>query len=184
MAIESNMLPLGTTAPDFVLPDSVSGKRLSLSLLRSEKATLVMFICNHCPYVKHVNRALVQLANDYSFLGVSVIAISSNDVNNYPQDSPENMKITAEKEKYPFPYLFDETQDVAKAYQAACTPDFYLFDGEMKLAYRGQMDDSRPSNMKPVTGKDLRKAIDLVLAGEKVPEPHFPSIGCGIKWKY
>lgn len=177
------MLPLGTKAPDFTLPDTVSGLELSLEKLKSDRATLIMFICNHCPYVKHVNHGLVELANDYIPKGLAFIAISSNDVINYPQDAPDLMKIVAEKEKYPFPYLYDETQNIAKAYQAACTPDFFLFDGDMKLFYRGQMDDSRPSNGKPVTGKDLRKAIDLVLQGGAVPEKQFPSIGCGIKWK-
>ena len=183
MAIESNMLPLGTRAPEFTLLDTVSGENMSLRDLKSEKATLVMFICNHCPYVIHVNKGLVQLANDYLTKGVSLIAISSNDVANYPQDSPDKMKLVAAKEGYPFPYLYDETQEVAKNYMAACTPDFFLFDGELKLKYRGQMDDSRPSNGLPVTGEDLRKAIDQILAGEKVSEIQIPSIGCGIKWK-
>jgi len=183
MAIESNMLPIGTPAPDFVLPDTVSGKEMKLSELKSKKASLIMFLCNHCPYVKHVNAGLVQLARDYIPREVSFIAISSNDVVNYPQDSPGKMKKVAEEEGYPFPYLYDETQEVARAYQAACTPDFFLFDGEMKLVYRGQMDDSRPSNGKPVTGRDLRKAIDLVLSGQKVPGLQVPSIGCSIKWK-
>lgn len=183
MAIESNMLQLGTKAPEFSLPDTVSGNIKTLSDLRSDKASLVMFICNHCPYVKHVNEGLVQMARDYIPKGVSFIAISSNDVENYPQDSPDRMKIVAQREGYPFPYLYDESQEVAKAYLAACTPDFFLFNGNMELVYRGQMDDSRPSNEKPVTGKDLREAIDLTLAGEKVPEKQIPSIGCGIKWK-
>ena len=183
MAIESNMLPLGTQAPDFVLPDTVSGENKSLKGLKSDKATLIMFLCNHCPYVKHVNAGLVNLANDYIPKGVSFVGISSNDVENYPQDSPELMKIVAEKEGYQFPYLYDETQEVAKAYQAACTPDFFLFDGEMKLVYRGQMDESRPSNGKPVNGKDLRAALDQVLAGQNVTGMQIPSIGCGIKWK-
>ncbi len=183
MAIESNMLQIGTKAPKFTLPDTISGKNLNLDQLQSTQATLVMFLCNHCPYVKHVNEGLVKLANDYIDKGVSFIAISSNDVKNYPQDAPDKMKKVAELEKYPFPYLYDESQDVAKAYKAACTPDFFLFDGEMKLVYRGQMDDSRPSNEKPVTGSDLRKAIDLVLDGKDVTEKQIPSIGCGIKWK-
>ena len=177
------MLPLGTKAPDFKLPDTVSGKNLTLDELKSDKATLIMFICNHCPYVVHVNKAIVKLANDYLDHGVKCIAISSNDVVNYPQDSPEKMKMVAEKEGYPFPYLYDESQDVAKAYMAACTPDFFLFDENMKLVYRGQMDDSRPSNGKPVTGRDLRAAIDSILEGGKVQEKQIPSIGCGIKWK-
>ena len=183
MAIESNMLALGTSAPDFTLPDTISGRMHSLYDLKSEKATLVVFICNHCPYVKHINRGLVKLADDYAEMGVSFIAISSNDVVNYPQDAPEKMKEVAVQEAYNFPYLYDESQDVAKAYMAACTPDFFLFDGGLKLVYRGQMDDSRPSNGKPVTGKDLRVAINLVLEGKPVPELQIPSIGCGIKWK-
>ena len=183
MAKESNMLALGTLAPDFELPDTVSGRNYKFRDLASGKATLIMFICNHCPYVKHVNKGLVDLARDYIPKGVSFIAVSSNDVENYPQDSPDKMKIVAQEEGYPFPYLYDETQEVARAYNAACTPDFYLFDGDMKLVYRGQMDDSRPSNGKPVTGRDLRNAIDLVLAGKEVPEKQIPSIGCGIKWK-
>ena len=177
------MLPLGVSAPSFNLPDTVSDKLVSLDDLKSEKATLVMFLCNHCPYVKHVNKGLVDLANDYMKKGVSFIAISSNDVVNYPQDAPHLMKETAIKEGYPFPYLYDETQAVAKAYKAACTPDFFLFDGNMRLVYRGQMDDSRPSNGKPVTGSSLRESIDLVLSNKPVPEEQIPSIGCGIKWK-
>jgi peroxiredoxin len=183
MAIESKMLPLGTKAPDFALPDTKTDAIMSLSDLASNKANLIMFICNHCPYVIHVNDELVQLANEYLKRGVALIAISSNDVINYPQDSPENMKTIAEKEGYPFPYLYDESQEVAKAYHATCTPDFFLFDGNMKLVYRGQMDDSRPSNGKPVTGRDLRNAIDIVLSGGVVPDEQMPSIGCGIKWK-
>ena len=162
--------------------NSMIGERPT-QLVESGKVNLIMIICNHCPYVKHVNRGLVKLANDYMDRGVSFIAISSNDVINYPQDSPEKMKIVALEEGYPFPYLYDESQDVAKAYMAACTPDFFLFDGNLDLVYRGQMDDSRPSNGKPVTGKDLRVAIDTVLKSEKVPEFQIPSIGCGIKWK-
>ena len=183
MAIESNMLPLGTKAPDFSLPDTKTDAILSLSDLASNKANLIMFICNHCPYVIHVNKELVRLADDYMKKGVLFIAISSNDVINYPQDSPDNMAKVAQKEGYPFPYLYDESQSVAKAYHATCTPDFFLFDGNMKLVYRGQMDDSRPSNGKPVTGRDLRNAIDIVLSGGVVPDEQMPSIGCGIKWK-
>ena len=184
MAIESNMLQLGTSAPDFVLPDTISGSNMSLANLASDKATLIMFICNHCPYVLHINKALVQLAHDYIEKGVSFIAISSNDVVNYPQDAPEKMRVVAEKEGYPFPYLYDESQEIAKAYMAACTPDLFLFNTEMKLVYRGQLDDSRPSNGKPVTGKSMRDALDIVLNKGKVPEEQIPSIGCGIKWKY
>ena len=179
----SNMLPLGTPAPDFTLLDTVSGKTVSLDKLKSDKATVIMFICNHCPFVKHVDEAIVSLAKDYQAKGVSVIAISSNDVENYPQDSPELMKEEAEKVGYTFPYLYDETQEVAKAYDAACTPDFYVFDKDSKCAYRGQLDDSRPGNDKPVTGKDLRAALDEILEGKEVSAPQIPSLGCNIKWK-
>lgn len=179
----SNMLPLGTPAPDFTLLDTVSGKTVSLDELKSDKATVIMFICNHCPFVKHVDEAIVSLTKDYQAKGVSVIAISSNDVENYPQDSPELMKEEAEKVGYTFPYLYDETQEVAKAYDAACTPDFYVFDKDLKCAYRGQLDDSRPGNDKPVTGKDLRAALDEILEGKEVSAPQIPSLGCNIKWK-
>ena len=179
----SNMLPLGTPAPDFKLPDTISGKSLSLAELKSDKATVIMFICNHCPFVKHVDEGIVSLAKDYQAKGVSFIAISSNDVENYPQDSPELMKEEAEKVGYTFPYLYDETQQVAKAYDAACTPDFYVFDADLKCAYRGQLDDSRPGNGKPVTGKDLRAALDEILEGKPVSAPQIPSLGCNIKWK-
>ncbi|PWL30239.1 thioredoxin family protein [uncultured Roseivirga sp.] len=179
----SNMLPLGTKAPNFTLPDTISGKTVSLDKLKSDKATVIMFICNHCPFVKHVDEAIVSLAKDYQARGVSFIAISSNDVENYPQDSPELMKEEAEKVGYTFPYLYDETQEVAKAYDAACTPDFYVFDKDLKCAYRGQLDDSRPGNDKPVTGKDLRAALDEILEGKEVSAPQIPSLGCNIKWK-
>ncbi len=179
----STMMPLGTIAPDFKLQDTVSDEVLSLSALKGEQATLIMFICNHCPYVLHVNDELVRIAKSYQAKGVSFVAISSNDVVNYPQDSPELMKIQAEKVGYTFPYLYDETQVVAKAYDAVCTPDFFLFDQDLKCVYRGQLDDSRPNNDVPVTGKDLRTALDTVLAGEKVNENQIPSIGCNIKWK-
>lgn len=180
---ESNMLPLGTKAPSFTLYDTVSGTEKSWDELKSDKATLLMFICNHCPYVIHVNPEIVHLAREYQQLGVSIIAISSNDVERYPADSPEKMKEVATKESYTFPYLYDETQEVAKAYDAACTPDFYVFDGDEKLVYRGRLDDSRPNNDIPLTGKDLRRAIDAVLQGKEVPEKQYPSAGCGIKWK-
>ena len=179
----SNMIPLGTTAPDFSLQDAVSGKTCKLAELKSDKATVIMFICNHCPFVKHVNSGLVALANDYIDKGIAFIAINSNDVVNYPDDHPDKMKETAEEHGYAFPYLFDETQEVAQAYDAACTPDFYIFDGDLKLAYRGQLDDSRPSNDKPVTGKDMRAALDNLLAGAPVDPAQRPSIGCNIKWK-
>lgn len=179
----SNMLPLGTKAPAFSLPDTISGKTLNLSQLQSEKATVIMFLCNHCPYVKYVQEQLVTLANDYIPRGVAFIAISSNDVVNYPDDAPEKMKETAKKARYPFPYLFDETQDVARAYKAACTPDFYLFDKEMKCAYRGQLDDARPGNGRPLTGADLRAAIAALLSGQQPKAQQKPSMGCNIKWK-
>ena len=179
----STMISLGTKAPDFTLPDTVSGKNLSLQDLISNKATLIMFICNHCPFVKHVNEALVKLANDYIPKGISFIAISSNDVVNFPEDSTEKMKQTAKEFGYTFPYLYDESQEVARAYDAACTPDFFIYDKDLKLVYRGQLDNSRPSNGLPVTGKDIRSAFDLLLAGKNIPEEQRPSIGCNIKWK-
>lgn len=179
----SNMLPLGTKAPSFELLDTVSGKRVALTDLATEKALVVMFICNHCPYVKHVQTELVRLAGDYTSQGVAFAAISSNDVENYPQDSPEKMKEEAHFWGYSFPYLYDESQDVAKAYQAACTPDFYIFDQKLSLVYRGQLDDSRPGNGQPLDGKNMRKALDQVLIGEPVSENQIPSVGCNIKWK-
>ncbi len=180
---ESNMLPLGSEAPPFALPDTVSGKTVRLTDIVSDKATVVMFICNHCPYVIHVNEEIVRLANDYSAKGVAFVAISSNDAINYPQDGPDKMKEHAAKEKYPFPYLFDESQNVARAFDAACTPDFYIFDKDLRLAYRGRLDDSKPSNGIPLSGKDLRAALDALLAGQPVAEKQYPSGGCNIKWK-
>jgi peroxiredoxin len=177
------MIPLGTTAPEFTLPDAVSGKPLSLDDLKSPKATVIMFICNHCPYVKHVNHELVRLANNYSAKGVSFVAISSNDVAQYPDDGLEKMQEVAKQLGYPFPYLFDESQEVARAYDAACTPDIYIFDKDLKLAYRGQLDDSRPSNGAEVNGKDVRAALDNLLTGKPVSPDQKPSIGCNIKWK-
>ena len=182
-ATESNMMPLGTKAPDFNLPDTISGTNKTLKALKSDKATVIMFICNHCPFVKHVQIGLVKLANDYIPEGVSFVAINSNDVKNYPDDSPERMKEVAKQFGYPFPYLYDESQDIARAYGAACTPDFYIFDKDLKCVYRGQMDDSRPSNEIPVTGNDIRAALDAILAGNPVSEDQKPSIGCNIKWK-
>lgn len=179
----SNMLPLGTRAPDFTLPDTISDKNLSLQNLKGKNGTVIYFICNHCPFVIHVNEELVRIANDYKDKGIGFIAISSNDVENYPQDAPELMKEVAKKYGYPFPYLYDESQDVARAYDAACTPDIYLFDADLKLVYRGQIDDSRPNNGIPVTGKDLRTALDYLLEGNPIPEDQKPSIGCNIKWK-
>ncbi len=179
----SNMIPLGTAAPDFTLPNVVSGRELSLSEAKSDLATVIMFICNHCPFVKHVQDGLIQLANDYIAKGVSFVAISSNDVGTHPDDAPDKMKELAEQKNYPFPYLYDESQEVAKAYKAACTPDIYIFNKDLKCAYRGQLDDSRPSNDIPVTGKDLREALENLLAGKPVSENQRPSIGCNIKWK-
>jgi peroxiredoxin len=179
----SNMPPLGMKAPDFTLPDTVSGKMLSLSELSSKKATVIMFICNHCPYVKYINSKLVEIASEFQKYGVSFVAINSNDIKNYPEDSPENMKIAAENLGYSFPYLFDESQEVAKAYKAACTPDFYVFDRNMLLAYRGQFDASRPGSSIPVTGKDLRNALTAILEGMPIQGTQHPSIGCNIKWK-
>ncbi len=179
----STMLALGTTAPDFSLPDVVTGRTVSLSDFADAPALLVMFICNHCPFVKHVRHELAQLARDYQNRGVAIVAINANDAQQYPDDSPEKMKQEAQDAGYSFPYLFDESQEVAKAYQAACTPDFFLFDRNRSLVYRGQLDDSRPGNNIPVTGKDLRAALDAVLAGNPVPGEQKPSIGCNIKWK-
>lgn len=179
----SNMLPLGTQAPAFTLPDTVSGKSLSLETLRGAQGTVVMFICNHCPFVKHINAGLVQAAKDYTGRGIAFVAISSNDAANYPEDAPDKMKAAAKQLGYPFPYLYDASQDVARAYQAACTPDLYLFDGGLACVYRGQFDDARPGNGVPVTGKDLRAAMDALLAGQAVSPAQKPSVGCNIKWK-
>ncbi len=179
----SNMLPLGTKAPDFILLDAVNSKFFSLLDLKGDKGTVIMFLSNHCPFVKHVNEELVRVANDYRVSGFGFIAIMSNDVEKYPQDHPDLMLETARKYHYPFPYLYDSTQQVAKAYDAACTPDFYLFDSELKLIYRGQLDNSRPGNGIPANGRDLREALDAVLKNGEVPEPQKPSIGCNIKWK-
>ncbi len=177
------MIPLGTVAPAFTLPDTVSGDLLSLASLKGESATLVMFICNHCPYVKHINSQLVKLAHDYKDKGVRLIAISSNDALSHPEDAPDKMKQVATEQGYPFPYLYDESQSVARAYDAACTPDFYIFDKDLKLVYRGQLDDSRPSNQIPLSGKDIRAAIDNLLTGKTISPFQRPSIGCNIKWK-
>ena len=183
MAETSTMVPLGTSAPDFELKDTISGKMMSLDELKSDQATVIMFICNHCPYVKHIQGGLVELANDYQPNGVSFIAISPNDPDSYPEDAPDNMKEVAERIGYTFPYLFDETQQVARAYKAACTPDFFVFDENIKLVYRGQMDDSRPQNGIPVTGVDLRTVLNNLLSGEPVNLMQKPSMGCSIKWK-
>ncbi len=178
----STMLPLGTEAPDFRLPDT-DGKIVALEDLRNAPALVVAFICNHCPFVKHIRHEFATLARDYQGKGVAVVGINSNDAANYPDDSPEMMVREKAEVGYTFPYLYDETQEVAKAYKAACTPDFYIFDGDRKLAYRGQLDGSRPGNAIPVTGKDLRSALDAVLAGRPVGDDQRPSIGCNIKWK-
>ncbi len=180
---ESNMLPLGSEAPPFALPDVVSGEMVRLRDIASDKATVIMFICNHCPYVLHVNDEIVRIANEYQSKGITFVAISSNDVGKYPEDGPDKMKELALGIGYSFPYLYDESQNVARAFDAACTPDFYVFDGELKLAYRGRLDDSRPKNTNPLTGKDLRDALDAILRGDPVAEKQYPSAGCNIKWK-
>lgn len=177
------MLPLGTAAPDFRLPDVATGRTVARDDLRDAPALLVMFICNHCPFVHHVRDELVGLGRDYAERGVATVAVNANDAERYPQDGPDAMRREAETHGFPFPYLFDEEQTVARAFRAACTPDFFLFDGERRLAYRGQLDGSRPGNDVPVTGGDLRAALERVLAGEPAPEEQIPSIGCSIKWK-
>lgn len=179
----SNMIPLGTKAPNFELLNTVTGESLSLKNSKGHLGTVILFICNHCPFVIHVNEELVRIANHYLEKGISFIAISSNDVENYPQDGPELMKERAQELAYPFPYLYDETQEVAKAYDAACTPDLYIFNSELKLVYRGQLDDSRPGNGVPVSGKDLRTALDNLINGKAIDHNQKPSIGCNIKWK-
>lgn len=179
----SSMVPLGSQAPSFELPDVVTGKLVSLDDIRSDVATLVMFICNHCPFVKHVQEELVRLAEEYQAQGVRFVAISSNDVESYPEDGPERMAEVAREMRYPFPYLYDESQDTARRYDATCTPDFFLYDKELKCVYRGQLDDSRPGSDIPVTGEDLRAALDAVIAGQPVFPDQKPSLGCNIKWK-
>lgn len=179
----SQMVTLGTSASNFKLIDVRDNQAKSLNELKSPIATVIMFICNHCPFVKHVQTGLVQLTNDYIPKTIAFVAINSNDTVAYPEDSPASMKREAELHNYPFPYLFDETQAVAHAYNAACTPDFFIYDKDLKLVYRGQMDDSRPTNGIPVTGKDLRNALDSLLAGETVNPHQKPSMGCNIKWK-
>jgi peroxiredoxin len=178
----STMLPLGTTAPDFKLPDT-TGKIVSPADFKDAPALLVIFMCNHCPYVVHIRAGLAQLARDYAPKRVAIVGINSNDVKNYPDDSPAKMKVEVKSAGYIFPYLYDATQAVAKACRAACTPDIYLFDKNQQLVYRGQFDDSRPGNGIPVTGKDLRAALDAVLAGKPVSPDQKASIGCNIKWK-
>ena len=178
----STMLPLGTKAPPFRLPD-ISGQMVSPDDAAGAKALLIMFICNHCPYVVHVKDEIVRIAREYSPKGVALVAISSNDVAAYPADSPQKMREFANAAGFVFPYLFDESQAVARAYRAACTPDLFLFDGENRLVYRGQLDDSRPKNGLPITGRDLRAALDAVLAGKPAASAQKPSVGCNIKWK-
>jgi thiol-disulfide isomerase/thioredoxin len=180
---ESNMTPLGFTAPEFFMKDTNSNDFFTFSGCKGEKGTLVMFICNHCPFVLHVMEEIIKIANDYRVQGVGVVAISSNDVLTYPQDSPENMREFAFENRFEFPYLYDETQEVAKAFDAACTPDFFLFDTQDKLIYRGQLDDSRPGNGIPLSGSDLRNAIDSIIYNRHLNEVQKPSIGCNIKWK-
>lgn len=182
-AVPSTMLELGTRAPDLSLNDTVSGQHLTLKEIQGEKATLIAFICNHCPYVKMIKEELARMGRDYMDRGMGMAAISSNDVENYAEDGPDAMREDALRLQYPFPYLWDESQEAARAYRAACTPDFFLFDADLKLVYRGRFDGARPGNEIPVTGKDLREAIDAVLAGEAVPTEQIPSIGCNIKWK-
>ncbi len=179
----STMLPLGTTVPAFSLTDVVTGTTVSPEDFADRAALLVMFICNHCPFVKHVKTELGRVAKDYQPKGVGIVAINSNDVANYPEDAPANMKALVRAEGWQFPFCHDETQAVAQAFHAACTPDFYVFDGDRALVYRGQLDDSRPKTGVRVTGKDLRRALDAVLAGTPVPADQKPSIGCNIKWK-
>ena len=182
VATASTMSPLGTVAPDFSLPDT-NGKSVSLADLKDAPALLVVFMCNHCPFVRHISGGLAELAREYQGRGVAVVGINSNDVAKYPDDSPQKMVEEVAAAGYTFPYLFDETQEVAKAYQAACTPDFFVFDRDQRLVYRGQMDDSRPDSGIQVTGKDLRAALDAVLAGQPALENQKPSVGCNIKWK-
>ncbi|MEN0007089.1 MAG: thioredoxin family protein [Bacteroidota bacterium] len=180
---ESNMLPLGTKAPSFSLPDTISGTTISFDDVRTDKGTVVMFLCNHCPYVIHVNEEVVRIAEGYKQKGMGFVAISSNDIENYPQDAPDKMTEHAKAAGYNFPYLYDESQEVAKAYDAACTPDFYVFNGADELVYRGRLDDSRPGSNTPLSGADLRGALDAVLDGAAVASTQYPSMGCNIKWK-
>jgi peroxiredoxin len=183
MAVESVMLPLGTVAPAFLLRDVVSGQLYQLDSFDGRDALLVMFVCRHCPYVQHIEQEIARLGQDYAATGLGIIGISSNDPDHYPDDAPDRLKEMAQRLAFRFPLCFDDTQEVAKAYKAACTPDFYLFDAKRRLVYRGQLDDSRPGNNKPVTGRDLRAAIDALLAGRPVGGNQKPSIGCSIKWK-
>lgn len=176
-------IPLGFTAPQFRLPDVVSGREMGLNEIKGDRATVVFFICNHCPFVVHIREELVGIANDYLSKGIGFVAISSNDVQNYPQDGPEEMKALAQIIELPFPYLYDESQDVAKAYHAACTPDIAVFDKSLECVYRGQLDGSRPGNDVPVTGGDLRNTLNALIEGKELTEAQVPSVGCNIKWK-
>lgn len=182
VATPSTMLALGTEMPDFALTDVVSGDTVARDTFGDSMGIVVMFVCNHCPFVKHVVEELGRLGRDYIRRGVGIVAINSNDVHTYPQDGPEHMKALADREGWEFPYLLDATQQVAREFRAACTPDFYVFDAQRRLVYRGQLDDSRPGSGKSVTGRDLRVALDAVLAGEAVPEAQVASLGCNIKW--
>jgi peroxiredoxin len=179
----SKMLPLGTIAPDFSLPDALSGKTLTLASLKSETATVIMFICNHCPFVQHIIEKIAEVAAIYQKKGIVFIAINSNDIENYPEDSPEKMGENALAHHFTFPYLFDESQAVAKAYEAACTPDFYIFDSQLACVYRGRFDEATPGKKIPITGKDLTQALDQILAKKPINSDQKPSIGCNIKWK-
>jgi peroxiredoxin len=179
----STMTELGTKAPDFHLPDVTTRRTIARDEAAKDKGLLVMFICRHCPYVKHVQAELARIGRDYVGKGVGIVAISANDVVSHPDDAPGSLMVQASEQGFTFPYLYDETQDVARAYGAVCTPDFFLYDRSLRLVYRGQLDDSRPGNGKPVTGRDLRAALDLVASGQAVPTEQRPSIGCNIKWK-
>lgn len=179
----STMIPLGTKAPDFRLLDTHTGKHVALQEIKSAVATVIMFICNHCPYVKHIQKKLVEIANTYQAKNIQFIAINSNDAIAYPADSPDMMRLEAEKNHYPFPYLFDETQEVAKAYHAACTPDFYIFDNDLHCVYRGRFDSATPGNRNEVSGNELRDALECILAGKRINPEQIASVGCNIKWK-
>lgn len=180
---ESIMLELGTPAPEFHLPEPLTGKQVGLDDLKGDKGLVVVFMCNHCPYVKHIQKELAAVIEEYQAEGIAAVAISSNDISTHPDDAPDKMAEEAKRIGYTFPYLYDETQETAKAYHAACTPDLYVFDADRRLVYRGQFDDSRPGNDRPVTGADLRAALDALVAGNPVPADQIPSMGCNIKWK-